>query len=85
MTCPTPSAARPPRGDVEEYKNAKKNGTLSKDIQTGTRETVSVSPEELEERRAIQEEQTASEIGDFLDELIEKEETPPAPKKQSDL
>lgn len=47
-----------------------------------------LSEEELSEEDLQYEMELAGEIGDFLDEIIEKEykeEVPPAPKKQLDL
>jgi hypothetical protein len=44
-----------------------------------------LSEEELSEEDLQYEMELAEKIGDFLDELIEKEEVPPAPKKQLDL
>jgi hypothetical protein len=59
--------------EYEQQRNA-----VLQDIKTGLDEKISVARKETDERLAIQQEQQAGEIGDFLDGLIE-------PKRPKDL
>jgi hypothetical protein len=59
--------------EYEQQRNA-----VLQDIKTGIDEKISVARKEADERLAIQQEQQAGEIGDFLDGLIE-------PKRPKDL
>jgi len=63
---------------VKAYNDAKKSGELREDIQKGVEKEVQPTEEEAEERLAIQEEQTTSDIGDFLDGIIEEKAAPKA-------
>lgn len=67
------------KGYIEEYENAKARGAIREDRVGAVEPTVpSKAAEEIEERKAIQEEHLAEEVGDFLDGLIEEKPIPKA-------